>query len=127
MGKLLPNHCQITVRLMAMEVVNQRFIYAAHPYSMDRWCSILWFRWVRFLPIALVRCSSTYQYINRYNEGIMEQIFTGPGKVTIELTPPKPPPLPGWKSAFMFIVKGLLILGGLTLFNYVTCLWAGAM
>lgn len=50
----------------------------------------------------------------------MEQIYTGPGKITIELTVPKKKEVPMWWQILRFFFYGFLVLGGLTLFNFVT-------
>lgn len=50
----------------------------------------------------------------------MEQIYTGPGKISIELTVPDKKKKPGWKQALEFIGYGLFILVCLNLLYSVT-------
>lgn len=50
----------------------------------------------------------------------MEQLYTTPGKITIELTTPKKKEVPMWRQILKFFLYGLLVLSGLTLFNVVT-------
>lgn len=40
----------------------------------------------------------------------MASNFTGPGKVTIELTPPQKTGIPLWRVLLRFIVVGIIIL-----------------
>lgn len=51
----------------------------------------------------------------------MEQIYTGPGKISIELTVPDKKKKPGWKQALAFIGYGLFILACLKLLYWITC------
>lgn len=48
----------------------------------------------------------------------MDKIFTGPGKVTIELTPPKKNP-PFWPKLLRFALFYFVIIGALKLLSLI--------
>jgi|SwirhirootsSR2_FD_contig_21_6811388_length_498_multi_5_in_0_out_0_2 hypothetical protein len=49
----------------------------------------------------------------------MDQVFTGPGKITVELTKPSAKPKPLWRELLRFMVLAFLITGGLHLLNWI--------